>query len=267
MFRCIQGRLSADYPQWYWNSRACQHWPPGNQRFVYMLICIPFTTSQSKHHFCPGSNPLLTQQFGQLSPQVCWSGLVQMPDVDYSCMTCSCECRWLSCHLSWICHGWDTHLFSLNRFPQQCMMLWLGQLTVIFSQPLWQIRSVFIFFCELYQTCQLSALYMRLKVTFLFLALEMYNMNISNVSVKIHMRWCKDVRSGLESMNNEVYSPSLQNTFQTKDGSPKCFDLIMYVSLSIFKFYPWSCFQNPLEDLLSFYKIFHALCWFKHPFM
>lgn len=72
------------------------------------------------------------------APQVCWSGLVQMPDVDYSCMTCSCECRWLSCHLSCICHGWDTHLFSLNRFPQQCMMLWLGQLTVILSQPLWQ---------------------------------------------------------------------------------------------------------------------------------
>lgn len=139
------------------------------------------------------------------APQVCWFGLVQMPDVDYSCMTCSCECRWLSCRLSWICHGWDTHLFSLNRFPQQCMMLWLGQLTVIFSQPLWQTWSFFIFFCELYQTCQLSALYMRRKATFLFLALEMYNMNISNISVKIRMRWCKDVRSGLESMNNEVF--------------------------------------------------------------
>lgn len=82
-----------------------------------------------------------------------------------------CRCQMLIIH-AWlarvsadgsavICLGFamvEMHTFVFTKSFQQCMMLWLGQLTVIFSQPLWQTWSFFIFFCELYQTCQLSAL-------------------------------------------------------------------------------------------------------------
>lgn len=53
---------------------------------------------------------LLTRQLIHLSPQVCWSGLVQVPDVDNLCMTCLCGRRWLNCHSSRLYHGWFTYV-------------------------------------------------------------------------------------------------------------------------------------------------------------
>lgn len=134
MFRCIQGGLPSDHSQRHWDSWACQHWPPRNQRFVFVFIHTPFRTSASKPRFC------LYSPVQPLEPP----GVLVWPCTDARC--------WLFMHdmlvwvqlaqlsfvldLPWLSY---THLFSPNRSPQQCIMLWLDQLTVIFSHPMRQI--------------------------------------------------------------------------------------------------------------------------------
>lgn len=45
MLWCIQGGLSSDHSQWHWDTWACQHWPPRNQRCVFsawFCFCLCF---------------------------------------------------------------------------------------------------------------------------------------------------------------------------------------------------------------------------------
>lgn len=80
---------------------------------VCACLFIYSTTSQSKPRLDQDLTALLTRQLIHLSPQVCLSDLVQIPDVDQSCMICLCERRWLNCHSSWHCHGRFTYISFL----------------------------------------------------------------------------------------------------------------------------------------------------------
>lgn len=172
---------------------------------VRAYLFIYSTTSQSKPRLDQDLTALLTWQLIHLSPQVCLSDLVQIPDVDHSCMTCLSEHRWLNCHSSWLWHGWFTYvsflliasskgvwccswndepsfwnlpkLFFASHFDKYDHSSYVSVRSIRHASNIWASKCLSCFW------------------------LWRCNINILEIS----MRWCTDVRSGLESMNNAAF--------------------------------------------------------------
>lgn len=125
MLRCIQGGLSPHHPQRHRNSRACQHWPPRNQRCVwtvYICLCLLHCTVSSVDFI----RTLILHWLDSDTIWTCTSAYIcpTMPRQQLLLVSARHESlgRWRGCHRSWLgtfkrtgeLPIWE-HLFSLSK--------------------------------------------------------------------------------------------------------------------------------------------------------